>query len=92
MFVHINNYTYFKNLLPFERMVNYIEKTNKLEEELLGKLEGYLGNKNAAAYLLALLRGEYNSVPKLPREIHQLAKKGIVRIESVQFFSAELDE
>ena len=65
---------------------------HKLEEELLGKLEGYLGNKNAAAYLLALLRGEYNSVPKLPREIHQLAKKGIVRIESVQFFSAELDE
>ena len=76
-----------QEVLKVKQMVNH-----KLEEELLGKLEGYLGNKNAAAYLLALLRGEYNSVPKLPREIHQLAKKGIVRIESVQFFSAELDE
>ena len=65
---------------------------HKLEQELLDKLKGYLGNEKAAAYLLALLRGEYNNVPELPREIHQLAKKGIVRIETVQYFSAELDE
>ena len=65
---------------------------HKLEQELLDKLKGYLGNEKAAAYLLALLRGEYNNVPELSREIYQLAKKGIVRIETVQYFSAELDE
>ena len=31
----INNYTYFRNLLPFKRMVSFLESTNKVEEELL---------------------------------------------------------
>ena len=31
----INNYTFFKNLLPTKRMINFLEKTNKLEEELV---------------------------------------------------------
>ena len=31
----INNYTYFRNLLPFQRKISFSETTNKLEEELL---------------------------------------------------------
>ena len=31
----INNYTYFRNLLPFKRMISFLESTNKVEEELL---------------------------------------------------------
>ena len=65
---------------------------HKLEQELVTRLEEYLGNPRLAAYLQALLRGEYNNVPKLPREILELEKRGFVRIESVQYFSAELNE
>ncbi len=43
--------------------------TRELVSEMRGHLENILKDAELAAVLLALLRGEYNNVPRLPKSV-----------------------
>lgn len=63
--------------------------TAKLEQEMTRKLESYLGNKRLADHLLALIRGEFKNLHKLPKSVRKLEAMGLAQVEKVELFNAE---
>ena len=62
--------------------------TSKLEAEMMRKLESYLGGKRLATNLLALIRGEFKNMRKLPKTVRKLESMGLAKVETVETFNA----
>ena len=63
--------------------------TRELVSEMRGHLENILKDAELAAVLLALLRGEYNNVPRLPKSVHKLEDMGLATIEKIPYYNAK---
>ena len=63
--------------------------TRELVSEMRGHLENILKDAELAAVLLALLRGEYNNVPRLPKSVHKLEDMGLATIEKIPYCNAK---
>lgn len=63
--------------------------TRELVSEMRGHLENILKDAELAAVLLALLRGEYNNVPRLPKSVHKLEDMGLATIGKIPYYNAK---
>ena len=74
---------------PTKQLEQLAQKpTSKLEAEMMRKLESYLGGKRLATHLLALIRGEFKNMSKLPKTVRKLESMGLAKVETVEMFSA----